>query len=77
MAYADRERAQGLRAILWVTGEDESEALKSFTEIAETLRLSGPTSSMGHDQNRLLVLRWLRETSISLLLPWRSLADSD
>lgn len=29
--------AQGIKAILWVASEDESEAAKSFTEIAEAL----------------------------------------
>ena len=65
LEYANRRRQSGLEAIFWISSEDESEVAKSFTEIAEALQLRGATSSKGHDQNRLLVLRWLQQTSKS------------
>lgn len=63
LEYVNRRRRDGLQAIFWIPSEDESETAKSFTEIAEALQLAGATSSKGHDQNRLLVLRWLQQTS--------------
>lgn len=63
LEYANRQRERGFKAIFWVPSEDPSEADKAFTEIAQVLKLSGATNSKGHDQNRLLVLRWLQQTS--------------
>lgn len=71
LEYVNRRRRDGLKAIFWIPSEDESETAKSFTEIAEALQLAGATSSKGHDQNRLLVLRWLQQTSKpGVLLDW-------
>lgn len=68
LVYVNRRRRDGLEAIFWIPSEDESETVKSFTEIAETLKLTGATTPRGHDQNRLLVLRWLQQTSKSEIL---------
>ena len=42
---ASRKRTQGIKTIFGVASEDESEAVKSFTEIAQALALAGATSS--------------------------------
>jgi hypothetical protein len=65
LEYAHRQQENGIRAIFWIATEDESQSAKCFTEIADLLGLPGATTSRGHDQNRLLVLRWLQVTSES------------
>ena len=85
LEYANRQREKGVKAVLWVSSEGDSEFAKAFTEIAEHLELKGATSSKGHDQNRLLVLRWLQQTSkfdefespISILIKCRGSLVSD
>ena len=63
LQYVNQQRQAGKEAIFWIPSEDESEISRAFTEIAQALALAGATSSKGHDQNRLLVLRWLQQTS--------------
>lgn len=63
LQYAWKQRDEGVNAIFWIDTENESEWTKAFTEIAGLLGLEGATSSKGHETNRLLVLRWLQETS--------------
>lgn len=63
LEYAHRQRAKGMKAIFWIETEHESEYMKAFTEIAHVLELPGATTSKGHDTNRLLVIKWLQETS--------------
>jgi hypothetical protein len=65
LEYANRQRNKGIPAIFWVASEDESSSARAFTEIASILELSGASDARAHDQNRLLVLRWLQSTSES------------
>ncbi|KAI4210725.1 MAG: hypothetical protein LQ351_006400 [Letrouitia transgressa] len=75
LVYVNRRRRDGLEAIFWIPSEDESETVKSFTEIAETLKLTGATTPRGHDQNRLLVLRWLQQTKSNWLIVYDNVDD--
>ncbi|KAL2833836.1 hypothetical protein BDW59DRAFT_156634 [Aspergillus cavernicola] len=76
LEYAYRKRKEGVQAIFWIDTERESEYTKAFTEIAAVLNLQGATSSKGHDTNRLLVLRWLQETSVPWLLIFDNVEDN-
>jgi len=67
LEYANRQRNKGVPAVLWIASEDESSSAKAFTEIASILELSGASDARGHDQNRLLVVRWLQTTSESTI----------
>jgi hypothetical protein len=68
LEYANRQRTNGLKVVLWVATEDESESIKAFTEIASLLQLTGATDAKGHDQNRLLVLQLLQTACMFLLV---------
>ena len=63
LEHAWRERDNGKQVILWIDTEHESERTKAFNEIAHLLELPGASSPKDSDQNRLLVQRWLQETS--------------
>lgn len=68
LEYANRQRNKGIPAVFWIASEDESSSAKAFTEIASILDLPGASDARGHDQNRLLVVRWLQCTSKSFIL---------
>lgn len=63
LEYAYREREDGLQAVLWIDAENESEYLDAFNQVANAMELPGAADPKGHEQNRLLVIRWLQETS--------------
>jgi hypothetical protein len=63
LEHAWRERDAGKQVILWIDAEKETERIKAFNEIAHLLELPGALGPKDSDQNRLLVLRWLQETS--------------
>ncbi|KAI0098027.1 P-loop containing nucleoside triphosphate hydrolase protein [Nemania sp. FL0031] len=75
LEYAHRQRNRGLNAIFWIDTEHESSRIKGFTEIANLLDLEGAGSSKEHDTNRLLVLRWLQETTVPWLLIFDNVED--
>ncbi len=75
LEYACRQREAGLEAIFWIDTAEESEYIKAFNEIAHFLELPGASSNKDYEQNRLLVLRWLQETSMDDLPPFLSLGS--
>ncbi|KAF2117052.1 hypothetical protein BDV96DRAFT_644487 [Lophiotrema nucula] len=72
MKSRPKQRERGVKAIFWIRSEDKAEADRSFTEISGILGLSGATTSIGHDQKRLLVLQWLQKTAT----PWLLIFDN-
>ncbi|RSL84309.1 hypothetical protein CEP51_004011 [Fusarium floridanum] len=68
MKYAQTlSAAQKVSAVLWVEGETEMKVKQSFTDIARRLQLPNYVPH-SHDDNRLLVLTWLQQTSASWLI---------
>lgn len=63
LEFGNQQKDKGVPAVLWINSEDESSTAKAFTEIASMLELPGASDARGHDQNRLLVLKWLQTTS--------------
>jgi hypothetical protein len=63
MKYAETRRRRGdIDAMFWISSEKEVSMRQSFTDIA--LRLKLPDAQpKDHDENRTLVLSWLRTTS--------------
>ena len=51
-------------AILWIRSETPAALSQSFTQAAQDLHLPG-VSGLDHTSNRLILLDWLRITSIS------------
>lgn len=63
MRYAQDQFTKGtVSAVLWIEGETDSKLKASFTHIARSLELTGYKPS-SDDDNRLLVLQWLQQTS--------------
>jgi hypothetical protein len=56
-----------LTAVLWVEAESKMKVKQSFTDIAARLQLPGYVQH-NHEDNRLLVLTWLQNTSAWLVL---------
>ncbi len=54
---------RSVSAVLWVEAESKMKVKQSFTDIAARLRLPGYVAH-NHDDNRLLVLTWLQQTSL-------------
>ncbi|EHK49529.1 hypothetical protein TRIATDRAFT_189576 [Trichoderma atroviride IMI 206040] len=68
LEFAYRQHRKGVKYILWIPSEHHSESAKAFTQVAGLLKLSGATTSKGHEQNKLLVLHFLQHTSKCLKL---------
>jgi hypothetical protein len=63
LKYAEARRRRGdLDAMFWISSEKEVSMRQSFTEVAMRLQLSGARPK-DDDENRTLVLNWLRVTS--------------
>ncbi|KAH8813001.1 hypothetical protein F5884DRAFT_899203 [Xylogone sp. PMI_703] len=77
LEFAHRQHLKGVKCILWISSEHDSESAKSFTQIANLLNFKGATTSKGHEQNRLLVLHWLQQTKESWLLIYDNIEDHD
>ncbi len=63
MKYAEKQHARReVNAVLWIEGENDIKIKQSFTDIAKALQLPKfvPHS---HDDNRLIVMNWLHQTS--------------
>lgn len=54
-------RTKDFQAILWIESDTEQALEQSFTEISIGLKLKGADRTR-HEQNRIEVLTWLRET---------------
>ncbi|KAM0456591.1 hypothetical protein ACHAO4_003621 [Trichoderma viride] len=67
LEFAYRQHRKGVKYILWIPSEHHSESAKAFTQVAGLLKLSGATTSKGHEQNKLLVLHFLQHTSKRLV----------
>jgi len=63
MKYAEkRHTRREATAVLWIEAESDMELKQSFTKIAKALKLPG-TVPHSHDDNRLIVMNWLHNTS--------------
>jgi Cdc6-like AAA superfamily ATPase len=63
MKYAEKQHVKReVNAVLWIEAESDMELKQSFTKIAKALKLPG-TVPHSHDDNRLLVMNWLHNTS--------------
>lgn len=64
LEYAYQQKDAGIEAIFWIDMAEETGYFKAFNDIARLLKLPGASGSSDFEQNRLLVLRWLQETSM-------------
>ncbi|KAE8443926.1 hypothetical protein EG329_001236 [Mollisiaceae sp. DMI_Dod_QoI] len=71
LAYARERKEKGVKAIFWISCETQMARNQSYTEVALLLSLQG-ASEENHDQNRLLVTKWLQKTDI----PWLIIFDN-
>lgn len=62
LAYAYERKHQGLKTILWISSETKETILQSFTELSVKLKLEGAVEGGQHENNRGLLLEWLRNT---------------
>lgn len=62
LAYAHEKINGGVDAVLWLNCETSLSLARSFYEIAAMLQLEGLAEDENSDQNRFLVLKWLRKT---------------
>lgn len=63
LKYSETRRRRGdLDAMLWIASEKEVSIRQSFTDVAMRLQLPD-VRPKDHDENRTLVLDWLRTTS--------------
>lgn len=75
MKYAqDRVTKRQVSAVLWVEGESEMKVKESFTNIAKSLQLPNYVPH-NHDDNRLLVMKWMQQTSYVSLRHYEAFAD--
>lgn len=63
LAYAYEQKDNGTQAVLWFNCETGLSLARSFTDIASLLQLEGASEDEASEQNKILVLRWLRRTS--------------
>lgn len=68
LAYAYERMDQGLKTILWISSETTDTILQSFTEISVKMKLPGAVDGGQHENNRGLLLEWLRNSRQSDLI---------
>lgn len=68
LAYAYERKHAGVDAIFWVNSETNFEIAQGFSEICKRLALPGYDQDAQHDNNRRLVLEWLRIASMSIVI---------
>jgi len=62
LSFAHEQASKGLSAILWLNCETGLSIAQSFYEVADMLQLEGISEDVSTNQNRFLVLKWLRKT---------------
>ena len=78
LAFAHEQVSNGVEAVLWINCETGLSIARSFYVVAEMLQLEGLSQDENSDQNRFLVLKWLRKTCKSQLqLPRASAIITD
>ena len=65
LSYAHEKSESGVDAVLWLNCETGLAISRSFFEIASLLQLDGVSEDESSDQNKFLVLKWLRKTGKS------------
>ncbi len=68
LCYAYKQKDAGTEAILWFNCETGLSLSRSFADAAALLQLEGASEDETSEQNKLLVLRWLRRTGESRVL---------
>lgn len=64
LEYAYRRWNTGTSVVLWISSETEGEFARSVRKAAETMRLEGYSENNTADENRHLVLQWLKKASM-------------
>ncbi|KAK1699798.1 hypothetical protein BDP55DRAFT_723440 [Colletotrichum godetiae] len=73
--YIEKKKAEkGLRVIFWIRAETSFSIQESFADDALRLELNGAGKTL-HDENRLLVKRWLQKTECKWLLVYDNVED--
>ncbi|KAL2874453.1 hypothetical protein SGCOL_010325 [Colletotrichum sp. CLE4] len=75
LKYIEKKKAEkGLRVIFWIRAETSFSIQESFADDALRLELNGAGKTL-HDENRLLVKRWLQKTECKWLLVYDNVED--
>ncbi|KAJ4253831.1 hypothetical protein NW762_010226 [Fusarium torreyae] len=75
LAYAYGQKDAGINAILWFNCETGISMARSFTDAASLLQLEGTSDEETSEQNKFLVLRWLRRTKRTWLCVFDNVED--
>lgn len=62
LSFAHEQVSRSISAVLWLNCETGLSIAQSFYEVAEMLQLEGISEDVNTNQNRFLVLKWLRKT---------------
>ena len=65
LAYAHEQVQARVQAVIWVNCETGLSIARSFAAISEMLELEGRIADENSDQNRTLVMKWIRKTGLS------------
>jgi len=65
LAYAHEQVQKRVQAVIWVNCETGLSIAGSFAAISEMLELEGRIADENSDQNRTLVMKWIRKTGLS------------
>ncbi|KAJ5729079.1 Tetratricopeptide-like helical [Penicillium malachiteum] len=77
LEFAYKRKDEAKESIFWVDCETGMSIAKSFTKIANALKLEGVIEDENSDKNRLLVLNWFRSTGESWLLILDNVEDDE
>ncbi|KXG48434.1 Tetratricopeptide-like helical [Penicillium griseofulvum] len=77
LAYAYQQKDSGTQAILWFNCETGQSLAQSFRDVASLLHLEGANDDETNEQNKILVLAWLRRTNRTWLCIFDNVEDLD
>ncbi|KAJ5701177.1 Tetratricopeptide-like helical [Penicillium malachiteum] len=77
LAYAYQQKDSGTEAILWFNCETGLSLARSFRDVASLLHLEGANDDETNEQNKILVLAWLRRTNRTWLCIYDNVEDLD
>jgi ATP-dependent Clp protease ATP-binding subunit ClpA len=63
LAYAHEQVQKQVQAVIWINCETGLSIARSFAAVSDLLELDGRIADENSDQNRTLVMSWLRKTS--------------
>ncbi|WEW60104.1 hypothetical protein PRK78_005589 [Emydomyces testavorans] len=68
LQYAHDRIAGGCQAVFWVNTETSMEVIRSFTQIAQLLKLTISETDENHQQDKVAIMNWLQKTTVDWLL---------